>query len=489
MTWQPITDLPEDWQTLAEPDLVPLAQLWEQKRESLRMTAAYQTFMERLRRRFAVETGVIERLYNIDRGVTQLLIERGIDESLIAHGTTDRPAYEVIALIRDQAEAIQSVFDFVAQRRSLSSFYIRQLHDILTRHQQTVEVQDQFGNRFETQLLRGAWKRLPNNPTRPDGSVYEYCPPLQVEPQMEQLIAWHLQHMEKGVAPEVEAAWLHHRFTQIHPFQDGNGRVARLLATLVFIKAGWFPLALTRDERSAYISALEQADDGDLKPLIVLFAHAQRRAFTMALSLSEEVSLERRSLQEALQAFAASIQSGAGDKVELPRQHAEHLQLPRQHAEYLQQRLRKQLTSFHNQLAVILHSRQPELMLTEAAFGMPSDHYYRYQIVETARRLDYFANLQAYRSWMHLRLVVPSNFTVGVLFSIHAVGKQPHGLMACSACIYEKDEEGTVLDLQPLSEVPFQFTPYDQSALLEKRFKEWLDTTLIVALEYLRKRL
>jgi hypothetical protein len=74
MTWQPITDLPEAWQALAEPDLVPLAQLWEQQRESLRNTAAYQAFMERLRRRFAIETGVIERLYNIDRGVTQHLL-------------------------------------------------------------------------------------------------------------------------------------------------------------------------------------------------------------------------------------------------------------------------------------------------------------------------------------------------------------------------------------------------------------------------------
>lgn len=55
---------------------------------------------------------------------------------------------------------------------------------------------------------------------------------------------------EMEVSPEVEAAWLHHRFTQIHPFQDGNGRIARLLASLVFIKAGWFPLVVTRDDRA-----------------------------------------------------------------------------------------------------------------------------------------------------------------------------------------------------------------------------------------------
>jgi Fic family protein len=46
----------------------------------------------------------------------------------------------------------------------------------------------------------------------------------------------------------VQAAWLHHRFTQIHPFADGNGQVARAIASLVFIEAGWFPLILKRDE-------------------------------------------------------------------------------------------------------------------------------------------------------------------------------------------------------------------------------------------------
>ena len=42
----------------------------------------------------------------------------------------------------------------------------------------------------------------------------------------------------------MEAAWLHHRFVQIHPFQDGNGRIARALSTLIFVKAGWFPLVV-----------------------------------------------------------------------------------------------------------------------------------------------------------------------------------------------------------------------------------------------------
>jgi Fic family protein len=102
---------------------------------------------------------------------------------------------------------------------------------------------------------------------------------------MDRLVALHLEHDGASVPPEVEAAWLHHRFTQIHPFQDGNGRVARALASLVFIRAGWFPLVIrdTASERGSYFDAIEAADRGDLDPLARLFSTAQKKAFVQAL--------------------------------------------------------------------------------------------------------------------------------------------------------------------------------------------------------------
>jgi Fic family protein len=70
---------------------------------------------------------------------------------------------------------------------------------------------------------------------------------------------------------------LHHAFTQIHPFEDGNGRVARALASLIFLKPSWFPVVVTRDDREKYIEALERADSGELRPLVALFVQSQRR--------------------------------------------------------------------------------------------------------------------------------------------------------------------------------------------------------------------
>ncbi len=185
----------------------------------------------------------------------------------------------------------------------------KELHALMTRHQETVEGLDSLGRKTSVPLIRGAYKRLPNNPLRPDGTIHEYCPPEQVDSEMDRLIALHHQHDD--VAPEVEAAWLHHRFSQIHPFQDGNGRIARALATLVFVKAGWFPLVVRDRERAEYIDALEVADDGDLKPLVDYFAGLQKRAFVHALNSDTSINSCRFTPRPAERRIGG-IATGAG---------------------------------------------------------------------------------------------------------------------------------------------------------------------------------
>lgn len=114
------------------------------------------------------------------------------------------------------------------------------------------------------------------------GSGSGIAPPEQTASEMERLVAMHLQHVDKSVPPEVEAGWIHHRFTQIHPFQDGNGRVARALATLVLLRAGLFPVVVPLDEKDAYQDHLERADAGNLQPLVYYVALRQQEAHRLA---------------------------------------------------------------------------------------------------------------------------------------------------------------------------------------------------------------
>jgi Fic family protein len=288
-SWHPIEDYEAEPKTLTDGEMVSLARIWARQKDELADVQTLDEFNKRLRREWSIETGIIEKAYTLDRGVTRTLIERGIDAALIPHGASDRDNVLVARLIQDHYDALEGMFDFVAGQRELSIGYVKELHAALMRNVETYTAVDQLGRVFDKELQKGAYKTAPNSPTRPDGAIHEYCPPEHVASEMDRLIGMYREHRERSIPVEVEAAWLHHRFTQIHPFQDGNGRVARALATLVLIKAGWFPLTIKRDDWTRYIDASEAADRRDLRPLVALFVEAQRNVLIQATEAIFEV--------------------------------------------------------------------------------------------------------------------------------------------------------------------------------------------------------
>ena len=118
----------------------------------LKGTAQLSEFTEKLSREWAIETGIIENLYEIERGVTQTLIEHGFQAELLSHGSTNKPRDYVIQLLRDQKDALDGVFDFVNNNRNLSSSYIKELHAALLRSQNLTEAVDALGRHVEIPL-------------------------------------------------------------------------------------------------------------------------------------------------------------------------------------------------------------------------------------------------------------------------------------------------------------------------------------------------
>ncbi len=80
----------------------------------------------------------------------------------------------------------------------------------------------------------------------------------------------------------MRAAWLHHAFTQIHPFEDGNGRVARALASLELIRGGLPPLTVYREMQSRYYDSLLEADLGRPQALVECMGEDERIEFKTA---------------------------------------------------------------------------------------------------------------------------------------------------------------------------------------------------------------
>ena len=196
------------------------------------------------------------------RGVTETLITEGFEGVRGAHSAIDIDGGTLMGLLSDQEAALEMIFAHVKEERPLTSSAIKEWHALLTRHQASATGIDPFGNRVQIPLRKGEWKIRPNNPRRADGHVYEHCPPEQVQAEMDRFLAFREGHRNLNLVPELEAAWLHHEFVRIHPFQDGNGRISRLLVAYAYAKAGEFPPVIPAVNKPDYIDRLEAADEG-----------------------------------------------------------------------------------------------------------------------------------------------------------------------------------------------------------------------------------
>ena len=480
--WDPLTgilDIDADTAVTANPEMLGIRAVWEVQRSHLHGTPALADFTEKLGREWAIETGILEGLYHIDRGVAQALIEQGFRAELLAHGTTSRPREFVLQMIRDQKDALDGVLDFAKQtRRSLTS-WIKELHAALLRSQETTEAVDASGRYVEVPLNFGDWKTQPNSPIR-EGVKYAYCPPEQVASEMERLIAIHAEHREAKVPVELQVAWLHHRFTQIHPFQDGNGRVARALASLVLVREGFFPLVVTRDHRVPYIDSLEAADNGALGALVELVVNLQRRQFVKAVAISDAVPNEQETIATVLSGLADAAQkAGNAERGKYGSVAETALQISRETCEWLHGH------SGAIRTALQRVSSDGEVQVREASED--NSHYYRSRISENARsRLNYVANLGDFRHWVSLEMYWRRR--AKLVFAIHGIGREFNGTLICAPFLEfrDSDEDGVQSSsLVPVAEQGFLFFHTETLESARKRFGPWRDAVFNAAMREL----
>ncbi len=352
-----------------------------------------------------------------------------------------------------------------------------------TAHQDFTEALTPEGNIIKITLLKGEYKEQPNNPKRPDGVLHEYCPPEFVTDEMQKLVSIYIEN-ENTIPPEILSAWLHHRFTQIHPFQDGNGRIARAIASLVFLKKGLFPLVVRESDRKTYIEALEHADDGDIRPLVNLFAKRQRDSILSALGIQQQVEQAKHSKQIISSALALLVAKSTAKQEQLTSVYitADKLQsISESKLSDLQKELDSELRKIETHDGDTFNAS-----VKQAKNGEKDSHYFQRQIYEVANTHDYFANLDHYKSWT--RLVVYTDKIFEIVFSIHGHGHGDNGVMVATGFTFEKipsedSKSGTeVVNTKPSSQEMFQFNYLESEENTIKRFNEWIDDSITIAL-------
>ncbi|MEZ4934841.1 MAG: Fic family protein [Saprospiraceae bacterium] len=442
--WKPI-GFDENWEKVSTSRLDVLLPSWVHKRQTLKDDSReYGVFMDRLKRQHAIETGIVERLYDLSEGITETFIKEGFVESYLQHGDTNIPTGQLMDYLQDNFDALDFVFDIVKNDRPITKGFIKELHQLVTKHQHTAEGRDQFGNRLQIPLLKGSFKERENNPTRADGTRFLYCSPIHVESEMDRLVSI-LDGLEKRkIKPLVIATWLHHAFTQIHPFQDGNGRMARLLASLILIKGGLFPLTVKRNEKKRYIDSLELADNGEPQKLVDYFGEIQKRNIEAALNMRLEVELSETSFAEMANLFAKRLE----------------LEKEKLNLEYeRQEKIKQYKLSIYKYCSAVIEKIKEELELKingNASVNVEEMPFHfktggDKAAINIAKQFKYFYNDKLTVGKIVLKMVLANKNIYNVIISIHHYGYSDSTLAIGSIIgLSEGESAGFIpIDLEP----------------------------------------
>ena len=243
--------------------------------------------------------GRIEQKLRLDLNYHSNAIEgnsltHGETKSLILHGLTARgkPMRDHLD-IEGHDDAVKALEDAVQGDEELNEVFIRNLHRVLLKEPYENDAITPEGQPTKRRISIGDYKTQPNNVRTSTGEIYYFAPPEQVKPAMSDLMDWYRKKEKEGEHPIVLAATFHYRFVRIHPFDDGNGRMARLLMNMILIKHGYTVAVVPREERDQYINTLEQGEKSeDLAGFIAYIAHCCEYTLNLHLKAARGEDIE-----------------------------------------------------------------------------------------------------------------------------------------------------------------------------------------------------
>jgi Fic family protein len=143
----------------------------------------------------------------------------------------------------------------------LTETFIRQLHQTMLREDYTVYRKLPSGEDTSYVIHAGCYKTRPNSVITPAGERFDYASVDETPSLMYDLVSWYNSSEEEGTLSPVElAALFHYRYIRIHPFEDGNGRIARLMVNYILLKHNYPMIVVRSRKKQSYLRALGFAD-------------------------------------------------------------------------------------------------------------------------------------------------------------------------------------------------------------------------------------
>lgn len=234
----------------------------------------------------------------------------GETKTFLLHGiTADGKPLKDHLDIKGHNQALEMLEDIVHDGRDLSENFIREMHQIILHEPYDKAAITPEGKRVKRHIQVGSYKMQPNHVITKTGETFYFAKPEETPAMMNDLMVWYNTSIaERKLHPIEIAALLHYKFIRIHPFDDGNGRLSRILMNLSLMKFGFPPVIIKTQKKEEYYRALQQADGGDTTFFVDYIAKLQIDSLELYLRGANGEHIEEEDdLDKEISLFKASL--------------------------------------------------------------------------------------------------------------------------------------------------------------------------------------
>lgn len=168
--------------------------------------------------------------------------------------------------IEGHNEAIDYIVKVARNEEPLTEAMIRNLHKMILHEEYEIDAITADGKPTKKVIKLGKYKTTPNHVKTATGEIFRFASPEETPAKMEDLMNWYRTNLNnEEIHPLIFAVEFHYRFIRIHPFDDGNGRIVRLLMNLILMQKGFPPVIVKVKDKEEYYRSLQLADSGNLE--------------------------------------------------------------------------------------------------------------------------------------------------------------------------------------------------------------------------------
>jgi Fic family protein len=219
----------------------------------------YKRLQKKLRLEFNYNSNHLEG-NTLTYGQTQLLL-------LFDKSSGDVPVSDIKEM-KAHDVALSQIEEMAKEKeRPLTETFIKELNKTILVNPFWKDAITSNGTPTRKRIEIGQYKTSPNSVQLKNGKIHEYASPEETSALMGDLLNWYNLNIDK-LHPVQLAAEFHYRFVCIHPFDDGNGRVARLIMNYILLKNNYPVVIIKSEDKESYLTALQKADTGDIESLI-----------------------------------------------------------------------------------------------------------------------------------------------------------------------------------------------------------------------------